>query len=100
MLGKLLEQSRLQLATISPLFNQLHTVVKIQMISNQLPLAPQLRSHYSWLYVRTSVHSIMILALDSSITTWTDQLYYWDIYRKLEGRALSNCCVCLHEKGK
>ena len=70
---------------------------------NLLPPAPQLRSHYYWYkVVRTymSVHSIMILALDSSITTWTDQLYYWDIYRKLEGRALSNCCVCLHEKGK
>ena len=82
---------------------KLHTVVKIYILSNQLPLVPQLRSHYFWyirLYIRTSVHSIMILALDSSITTWTDQLYYWDIYRKLEGRALSNCYVCLHEKGK
>ena len=56
MLGKLLKQSHLQLARILPLFNQLHTVVTIYMLSNQLTLAPQLRSHYSWYkVVRTYV---------------------------------------------
>ena len=36
MLGKLLKQSQLQLATMSPLFNQLHTVATI--ILHQLEL--------------------------------------------------------------
>ena len=41
MLGKLLEQSRLELATMSPLFNQLHTVIiKLHLLSLREKMQP------------------------------------------------------------
>ena len=50
MLGKLLEQSRLQLAMISPLFNQLYTVIFGHSL--HWPLLPPVPTALSMVYTR------------------------------------------------